>query len=174
MVSLVNNALKVPYEIGVFIASQVPYLDFNVKGKPWAQHRDYFKSGPNPLNHQMKQGLLLEVINHNQRPISIHTRYGQWTVLGGCMGSFDKVFEIVQKTLKLKKIEELSGMDTSYYAIQNWNGQDLEEPIQADKRASEFIPYETAVAAYEEFKPFMIDNFPLSHPCCNRKSENRN
>ncbi len=159
MSSLVNTSLKTPYEIGVFIASQVPYLDSNVKGSPWAEHVGHFKGGPNPFYHQMKQGLILEVINHNHRPRSIYTRYGQWMVLGSNTGSFDKIFEVVQKTLKLRKIEELSSADTSYWAIQNWDGKALEEPIKADERAKEFIPYAAAMSAYEEFKPLMQKNY---------------
>ena len=152
MASLANNDLKVPYEVGVFIASQVPYLDFNAKGEPWAEHTDRFKCGPNPVYDQMRQGLLLEVINSTHKPKTIYTRYGQWTVLGSSCGSFDKVFEVVQKTLNLKKIEEFSDKKTSYYAIQSWDGKDLEEPILANKGAGEFIPFEAAIAAYKEFK----------------------
>lgn len=147
MSSLVDKNLKVPYEIGVFIVSQVPYLDSNVKGEPWAI--SHFEGGPNPYFNQMKQGLILEVLNCNHMPISIYTRYGQWNVLGSCSGSFAKVFEVVQKTLKLKKIDELSNKHSSFYAIQNWDKKDLEAPIKAERK--EFISCEVASSAYEKF-----------------------
>jgi hypothetical protein len=159
MASSTNNNLKVPYEIGVFIASLVPCLDSNVQGDPWAVHKDYFKSGPGPSRNQMKQGLILEVINRSHMPSSIYTRYGQWKVLGSNSGSFDEIFEVVQKTLKLRKIEELSTAGTSYWAIQSWDGQGLEEPIKANEKAGEFIPYEIAIAAYNEFKPLMLNTY---------------
>jgi len=158
MASLVNKDLKIPYEIGVFIASQVSSLDSISNGSPWAAHRDFFKDGPNSFFYQMKQGLILEVRNYNHKPASIHTKYGRWTVLGGSSGSrgsFDKVFAVVQEKLNLRKIEKFSNTDTSYYAIQSWDGQVLEEPIQANEKAGEIISEEAAVAAYQEFKPFM-------------------
>jgi hypothetical protein len=155
MASLVNKDLKIPYEIGVFIASQVPSLDSISNGSPWAAHRDFFKDGPNSFFYQMKQGLILEVRNHNHKPESIHTKYGKWTVLSGSSGSFDKVFAVVQEKLNLRKIEKFSNTDISYYAIQSWDGQVLEEPIQANEKAGEGISRKEVAAAYQEFKPFM-------------------
>jgi hypothetical protein len=157
MTSSANNDLKVPYEIGRFIASQVPNLDSSMSADgPWAEHQGHFKSGPHPLRHQMKQGLLLEVVNHSHRPRAIHTRYGEWVVLASASGSFDKVFEVVQKKLNLKKIEEISDKNISYWAIQSWNDITLEEPVPADKEAGEFISSKAADAAYEEFEKSLL------------------
>lgn len=57
MTSLDSNGFKVPYEMGRFIASQVPYLD-SLPGNPWATHKGHFEVGPNPVFYQMKQGIL--------------------------------------------------------------------------------------------------------------------
>lgn len=152
MASSVNNDLRIPYEIGCFIASQVPYLDSSSSPVgPWAEHKPHFKSGPNPFHHQMKQGLILTVRNYIEKPESIYTRYGKWTVLCTSYGSFDKVFEVVKKTLDLKKIEEISNDNISYWAIRKWDGISLEEPISADEYKGEFIPSTQAREAFREF-----------------------
>jgi hypothetical protein len=96
----------------------------------------------------MKRGILLQVTEYNSKPGSMHTRFGKWEVLGTCSGSFEKVFNVLKRALNLKKVEELSSPETSFYAVQTWNGLALEEPIQAHKELNEFIPYEKAAADY--------------------------
>ena len=157
MALAVNTDLKIPYEIGRFIAAQVPYLDDihpmpgnDYSTAPWAEHKGHFKSGPRSAAGQMKQGLLLEVINYTHKPRSIHAKYGEWLVLGGSQGSFRKVFQVLQQTLNLKKVENLSDENVSYWAIQTWDGQTLPEPILAKR--NEYISYETMNADYQEFK----------------------
>lgn len=152
MTPFVDNNIKVPYEIGSFIASQVSYLDSKVRGIPWADHKGHFEAGPNPIYCQMRQGMLLEVVNSNRMPRAIHTRYGRWTLLASNQGSFDKVFEVVSKTLNLRKVEELSNEIFSFWAIQTWDGKTIEEPIKADKSADEFISYGASMSAYHKFK----------------------
>lgn len=154
MAAPIDHYLKVPYEIGCFIASQVPYLDLNDEGEPWALHEDQFSFGPNPFIHQMAQGILLQVVNSDKRPRALYTKYGEWMVFGPSSGSFDKVFEIVKNALNLQKIEELSDEKFSFFAVRRFEEKEIEEPILAEKPS--FISYETAWAAYQEFKQSLI------------------
>ena len=83
-----HGMLQLPYEIGNFIADQVPYLDERCiegigTGQPRAFHKAYFKSGPNPFTQQMRKGILLET-GQNCIPEKLYTRFGAWTVLSPC------------------------------------------------------------------------------------------
>lgn len=99
-----NDDLRVPHEIGCYIAAQIPRRDFDRSNElPWAIHRAIFEGGPIPHYHQMKQGLLLIVINYDQCPKSIYTRYGEWIIFHSRSGSFEKIFQIVKEKLNLKK-----------------------------------------------------------------------
>ncbi|MBI3236396.1 MAG: hypothetical protein HYZ48_01610 [Chlamydiales bacterium] len=154
--SVTSSDLRIPYEIGRFIASQIPHLDDDHRSvpidfnSPWAEHKGHFQSGPRSSQCQMKQGLVLEVVNGVDCPRSIYTRYGEWKILGSSSGSFEKIFQVLQKTLNLKKIEEMSNEYISRWAIQTWNGQILEEPIFANR--DEYLPHKTVNAAYTEFR----------------------
>jgi hypothetical protein len=141
MASVARSDLKVAYELGSFIVSQVPCLN-EIQGDPWAHLR--FREGPNPYHNQLKEGLLLVVDNLRHCPYKLYTRYGEWKIFGSRIGSFKKVFEVVQEKLNLRKVEELSNEDESYWAVENWNGQILDKPILADEDAGEYIPYEVA------------------------------
>lgn len=149
MATMVNTDLQVPYAIGRFIASQVPYLDSKVGGDPWAEHKGLFEPGPSPWRDQMSQGILLEVDNHNNMPHAIYTRYGRWEVLGSNSGSFKEIFKIAKTKMNLQKIEALSTPQISLWAVQTWDGKELPKPIKA--KMEEFIPYEEAIATYEAF-----------------------
>ena len=153
MASSVNSSLQVPYEIGLFIASQVPRLDQNHGDGPWAEHAEHFGDGPNPFYDQMEQGFFLVVDNSTNQPLSICTRYGQWTVLASSSGSFHNIFQIVKEALKLNEVEKQG--KNSYYAIQHWNSTNLDEPVRAKK----FVSWDEAKAAFEAFKPLMSEKY---------------
>lgn len=128
MVVTINRDLQVPFEIGAFIQNQVQYLHPEAAKNLWTGHANLFDAGPNPFQHQMKQGLILEVENRNLRPRSIYSRYGEWVIIGTTVGSFKRVFEVVRRVLGLRKIEHLSNWEMSYWAIHVWDGQSLLEP----------------------------------------------
>ncbi|HEV7738685.1 MAG TPA: hypothetical protein VGO47_15095, partial [Chlamydiales bacterium] len=163
MTPTLDPHLKIPYDIGSYIASLIPNLDKSDGwgGKIWAAHHFQFETGPDPARHQLKQGLLLEVSNINKKPQALHTKYGYWKVLGASHGSFEKIFAILQKTLHLKKIEEYKNPHLSLWAIQEWNGQVLPKPVRSDRNAGEYIPYSTCAASYKQFKKDLKD---LSEP----------
>ena len=148
--TVANANFQIPYEIGNFIASQVKYVDNASGGLPWASHKNIFASGPFGYYGQMTQGILLEVNNYSDKPMSLRTRYGAWTVFASSMGSFKEVFEVVKTKLDLRKVEELSDNATSFWAVQTWNGKNLATPVVAKKE--EFIPEKEVFAAYNEFK----------------------
>ena len=137
-------------DVALFVASQVPYLDFDVGEDPWAAHEVCFKQGPDPLHDQMKQGLLLEVLNDTYVPQSICTRCGKWKIFDASRGSFEKIFQVVQQALNLKKIESISNKEVSLWAVQSWNGEPVEEPILADREAGEYLSPEIAERAYKD------------------------
>lgn len=143
MATVAKCDIKAAYEIGCFILAQVPGLD-DKRGNPSA--KVHFRNGPNPYHNQLRQGLLLVVDNQRNCPYTMYTRYGEWKIFGSLNGSFKKVFEVVQENLKLRKVEELSNEEESYWAVENWNGQILDKPIFADEDACEYIPYEEAKA----------------------------
>src|ERR1700739_600805 len=122
--------LQIAYQIGVHIASQVPCLEDMsfVPTVPWAYHKSYFSSGPNPYFGQMAQGLLL-VERGNSQPSSILTRYGEWRVLGASSSNFYHIFNVVKKTLNLKEYTGSMSVHGILWSIQSWNGKTLKEPI---------------------------------------------
>jgi len=147
MTSTTNTDLQIPYEIRHFIASQVPHLNWNSQGNSWA----IFTPNATPINYfyQMKQGILLEVVDDTHKPLALCTRYGSWQILGSSMGSFEKVFEVVKQRLNLRKVEELSQENRSFWAVQSWNGVMLDLPIMDKKE--EFIPSAEAYKICEKF-----------------------
>lgn len=140
------HPLQIPYEIGQFIASQIPFLDEEVAGTPWACHTLPFSQGPDPRSSQLAQGILLRVLDHNHLPDSLYTRYGKWVVLGACRGQFKNIFDLLEKTLELELVETYS--HSTRWAVRAWKGQKIPEPFYA----SEILPAENVIKAYESFK----------------------
>src|SRR5207249_1367082 len=99
MTSFINQDLQVPYEIGCYITSLVPFLeDDHNYAIPRALRVGWLEDGPNPKSeHQMTEGLLLEVFKCDMKPHKIYTRYGEWKILGSSVGSFETIFTLIQE-----------------------------------------------------------------------------
>jgi len=144
------DVLQTPYEIGQFITAQIPALYVPRLDEPYVVEAAHFAKGPDPLFYQMKQGLILRT--QNFAPTQIYTRYGSWTVLIPYSGNFEKVLEVIKKTLNLQYIPALSHAFGSCWAIQSWQDKHLEEPIMASNCNNKYIPNTIVKAAYEKFQ----------------------
>lgn len=156
--SSINKDLLIPYQIGRYIASLVPHLDSD-ENEPSACHAYPFSQGPTPFLNQMTSGLVLKVEKSNHCPVSIFTRYGEWTVLSPRNGSFNDIFDKLKHELGLYKFSEDKGYH-SFWTIHYFNGQELPIPMKATR----LMLLEKSNLAWDTFVDQMGINPPIPAP----------
>lgn len=137
-----------------FIATSIHSLlgEYN-SGKPWSNYEGNFKSGPNSLCGQTKQGLVLET--YFNRPCRIHTPYGCWSILGNSSsGDWNKVFDSIKESLGLEPWEKgkqtgVGLLPSSCWAITKCREEKIAEPEY--KKPSEYIPSEKVEEVWKTF-----------------------
>lgn len=128
MTNSVNSNLKISYDIGRFILSQVPALDESLaRTGPAAVHALSYEKGPDPEWAQIKRGIVLEVSWHDAKPTALYTRYGRWVLLGDSQRSFLPLFITLQKQLALTRFIP-ARKNLSFWTINKWENKFLSWP----------------------------------------------
>jgi len=149
MTVCINQNLKTPYEIGLYIVSLVPTFS-NPTSKTVAVHDFSLHPGPDPTFQQMSQGLILEVSNPSFQPLALLTKYGRWRILGSSRGNFLDIFNnCIREQLRLRKMCDDPNYSISYWAIQSWNGKLLPEPRKTDRDS--YVSVGQAQIALQDF-----------------------
>jgi len=143
--------LEIPYGIGKFIQKEVTKNAYD-EGKACLDY-SCFKSGPNPLFCQMKQGLIL--VKRNEVPVEILTPWGSWNILNGCHchGNWKKVHKAIEEPLGLvlfgKEIVTARGNRGPFYVITEYEGKEIEWPVY--RESSQYLSPKKVRAIWKKF-----------------------
>lgn len=143
--------IQIPYEIGIFIASQVAGpCDEGLGTSEPSLFPETYRSGPNPSANQMRQGIVFQV-GWDSTPHYLYNRAGTWAILTPSTNNFYKIFEKIKNELKLTPLNKNDSDDlyTRSWVVQTWKGNRLETPLSA--RPEEYIPSDEVMNAFHQF-----------------------